>query len=41
LNQSERSKVLKMDSSAILVSSTKKTGIDKASETIYNSVFGL
>ncbi|EAJ1231188.1 YihA family ribosome biogenesis GTP-binding protein [Campylobacter fetus] len=41
LNQSERLKVLKMDSSAILVSSTKKTGIDKASETIYNSVFGL
>ncbi|AGZ82022.1 ribosome biogenesis GTP-binding protein YihA/YsxC [Campylobacter fetus] len=41
LNQSERSKVLKMDSSAILVSSTKKTGIDKAVKTIYNSIFGL
>ncbi|AII15062.1 ribosome biogenesis GTP-binding protein YsxC/EngB [Campylobacter iguaniorum] len=41
LNQSERSKVLKVDSKALLVSSSKRTGVDKAVETIYNSIFGL
>ena len=41
LNQSQKSQVLKIDPTAILVSSSKKTGIDKATKAIYNAVFGV
>ena len=41
LNQSQKSAVLKIDPAAILVSSSKKTGIEKATKAIYNAVFGV
>ncbi|MCI7364209.1 ribosome biogenesis GTP-binding protein YihA/YsxC [Campylobacter lanienae] len=41
LNQSQKSQVLRIDPTAILVSSSKKTGIDKATKAIYNAVFGV
>lgn len=41
LNQSQKAQLLKIDPNAILVSSSKKTGIDKATKAIYNAVFGV
>lgn len=41
LNQSQKSAILKIDPAAILVSSSKKTGIEKATKAIYNAVFGV
>ncbi|MFW5624591.1 MAG: ribosome biogenesis GTP-binding protein YihA/YsxC [Campylobacter hyointestinalis] len=41
LNQAGRSKVLKTDKDALLVSSSKRSGIDKAVQSIYNGVFGI
>ena len=40
LNQKEKNKLLKEFPNAILVSNLKKTGIDKALQAIYKSLFG-
>ena len=41
LNQKEKAAVLKHDPNAIFVSSSKKSGIDKARQIIYKGILGL